>query len=172
MASLVFWPAALEDAELASDLITASYPELPEDPVLKHYFWGHPRTQWRTSRLIAELDGEPAALVGWTHGPWEHLPARNCYVEVYLDRARLGIELAMFLLERVATDAQADGEGVGTRPREARPAIGCRGPRRKGEGPSGGHRHDDARGLGQSGLAERASCSRRAHEARRSHELP
>src|SRR5487761_184435 len=109
MASLVFWPAALEDAELASDLITASYPELPEDPVLKHYFWGHPRTQWRTSRLIAELDGEPAALVGWTHGPWEHLPARNCYVEVYLDRARLGIELALLLIERVATDAQADG---------------------------------------------------------------
>jgi len=60
MASLVCRPAALEDAELASDLITASYPELPEDPVLKRYLWAHPRTEWRTARFIAELDEERA----------------------------------------------------------------------------------------------------------------
>ena len=109
MAALVCRPALLEDAELASDLITASYPELPEDPVLKQYFWAHPRAQWRTARFIAELDGEPVALIGWTHAPWEQLPDRNSYVEVYLDRARLGVDLAMSLYERVATDAQADG---------------------------------------------------------------
>ncbi len=109
MAPLVCRPAGLEDAELASDLITASYPELAEDPVVKHYFWAHPRAEWRTARFIAELDGKPVALIGWTHGPWEHVPARNCYVEVYLDRARLGIELAISLWQRVVADAQADG---------------------------------------------------------------
>src|SRR5471030_1285333 len=112
MASIVCRPAALADAELASDLITASYPDLPDDPVLKRYFWAHPRTEWRTARFIAELDGEPVALVGWTHGPWEQVPARNCYVEVYIDRARLGTDLAMSLIERMATDAQSDGAEV------------------------------------------------------------
>jgi len=109
MAALVYRPALLEDAELASDLITASYPELPEDPVLKKYFWAHPRAEWRTARFIAELDGDPVALLGWTHAPWEQLPDRNSYVEVYLDRAKLAVELAASLYERVATDAQADG---------------------------------------------------------------
>ena len=109
MADLTYRPALLEDAELASDLITACYPELPEDPVLKQYFWAHPRAEWRTARFIAELDGEPVALLGWTHAPWEQLPDRNSYVEVYLDRARLEVELAMSLFERVATEAQADG---------------------------------------------------------------
>jgi GNAT superfamily N-acetyltransferase len=109
MAALVCRPAGLEDAELASDLITASYPELPEDPKLKRYFWAHPRSEWRTARFIAEVDGEPVALIGWTHGPWEHVPARNCHVEVYLDRARLGIELAISLWQRVVAEARADG---------------------------------------------------------------
>src|SRR5438309_11063921 len=109
MPTLVCRPAGLEDAELASDLITASYPELPEDPVLKRYFWTHPRAEWRTGRCIAELDGEAIALAGWTHGPWEQVPARNCYVEVYLDRARLDVELAISLWERVVAEAQADG---------------------------------------------------------------
>jgi len=109
MATFVCRPAGLEDAELASDLITASYPELPEDPKLKRYFWEHPRSEWRTARLIAEIDGEPVALIGWTHGPWEHVPARNCYVGVYLERARIGIELAISLWQRVVADAQADG---------------------------------------------------------------
>lgn len=109
MAPLVCRPAKLEDAELASDLITASYPELPEDPVLKQYFWAHPRAEWRTARFIAELDGEPVALLGWTHAPWDQLPDRNSYVEVYLDRAKLAVELAASLYERVATEAQADG---------------------------------------------------------------
>src|SRR5712691_8142007 len=112
MPTLVCRPAGLEDAELASDLITASYPELPEDPVLKRYFWAHPRAEWRTGRFIAELDGEPVALIGWTHGPWVHVPARNCYVEVYLDQAKLGVELAVTLFERVAADAESDGAEV------------------------------------------------------------
>lgn len=112
MATLVCRPARLEDAELASDLITASYPELPEDPVLKHYLWAHPRAEWRTGRFIAEVDGKPVAYVSWTHGPWEQVPARNCYVEVYLAQARLELELATSLWDWVATDAKADGAQV------------------------------------------------------------
>lgn len=109
MATLLCRPAGLDDAELASDLITASYPELPEDPKLKHYFWAHPRSEWRTARFIAEVDGDPVAFVSWTHAPWDHLAARNCYVEVYLDQARLGSDLAGSLWEWVTTDALADG---------------------------------------------------------------
>src|SRR5450759_1759217 len=109
MATLVCRPANLEDAELASDVITASYPELPEDPVLKHYFWAHPRSEWQTARYIAEVDGEPVAFVSWTHGPGEQVSARNGYVEVYRDRARLGSDLSAALWEWVTTDALSGG---------------------------------------------------------------
>jgi GNAT superfamily N-acetyltransferase len=105
----VLRPANVEDAELASELITASYPELPEDPVLKRYLWAHPRADWQTARFIAELDGAPVAFVTWSHGAWEDTPAHNCYIAVYLDQAKLDLELAMSLFERVAADAQADG---------------------------------------------------------------
>jgi GNAT superfamily N-acetyltransferase len=109
MASLVLRPANLEDAELASELITGSYPDLPEDPILKRYLWAHPRADWETARFIAELEGVPVAFVTWSHGAWEATPARNCYISVYLDQAKLGVELAMSLFERVALDAATDG---------------------------------------------------------------
>jgi len=109
MANLVLRPALLEDAELASDVMTSAYPELPEDPVLTRYSWEHPREGWPTARVIAELDGEPVAFVGWTHGPWEHLPERNCYVEVWLDQSRLEPELLDYLWGWVTNDAQAEG---------------------------------------------------------------
>lgn len=109
MATFVCRPAGLEDAALASDVITASYPELPEDPKLKRYFWMHPRSEWRTARFIAEVEGEPVALIGWTHAPWEHTSAHNSYVEVYLDKARLGSDLPVTLWEWVTTDALANG---------------------------------------------------------------
>jgi GNAT superfamily N-acetyltransferase len=112
MASFVCRPAALDDAELASDLITVSYPELPEDPKLKRYFWAHPRSEWRTGRFIAEVDGRPVAFVCWTHGPWEHVEARNAYIEVYLDRTMLTSDLPLSLWEWVAADAVADGAMV------------------------------------------------------------
>jgi GNAT superfamily N-acetyltransferase len=112
MANFVCRPAGLEDAELASDLITNSYPELPEDPKLKRYFWGHPRSGWRTGRYIAEVKGQPVAFVSWTHGPWEQVAARNAYVEVYLDPAHLGSDLPLALWEWAAADALADGAMV------------------------------------------------------------
>ncbi len=109
MPTLVCRPSGLEDAELASDLITASYPELPEDPVLKRYFWAHPGSDLQTARFIAEVDGEPVALLARTHGPWEQVEARNSYVGVYLDKARLGSDLPVSLWEWLTADAFADG---------------------------------------------------------------
>jgi GNAT superfamily N-acetyltransferase len=112
MVDFVCRPAGIEDAELASDLITNSYPELPDDPKLKRYFWAHPRSGWRTARYIAEVKGEPVALVSWTHGPWEQVEARNAYVEVYLDPAHLDSEIPVLLWEWVAADALTDGAMV------------------------------------------------------------
>jgi GNAT superfamily N-acetyltransferase len=112
MASFECRPAQIDDAELASDLITNSYPELPDDPKLKRYFWTHPRSGWRTGRHIAEVNGEPVALVTWTHGPWDQVEARNAYVEVYLDPAQLSSDLPVALWEWVAASALADGAMV------------------------------------------------------------
>jgi len=109
MANFVCRPAGIEDAELASDLITDSYPELPEDPKLKRYFWTHPRSGWSTGRFIAEVDGVPAAFLTWTHGPWDEVAARNAYISVYLEPARLASDLPVKLWEWLAADAGADG---------------------------------------------------------------
>jgi GNAT superfamily N-acetyltransferase len=109
MATFTCRPAGLEDAELASDLITASYPELPEDPKLKRYFWAHPRSAWRTARFIVEVGAEPVALVGWTHAPWDDASPRNSYVEVYLDKARLASGLPASLWDWATKDALAEG---------------------------------------------------------------
>lgn len=105
----MFRPATLDDAELAADLMTAAYPDLPQDPELTRYRWEHPRHGWSTGRFIAELDGKPIAFVGWSHGPWEQSPERHCYVEVWLDRARLELELLASLWKWIAADAEADG---------------------------------------------------------------
>ncbi len=107
-----FRPATLDDAELAADLMTAAYPELPEDPVLTRYRWEHPRHGWSIRRFIAELNGRPIAFVDWSHGPWEQVPQRHCYVEVLLDRARLEPQLLAALWKWVAADAEADGARV------------------------------------------------------------
>jgi GNAT superfamily N-acetyltransferase len=104
--------ASLEDAALASDLMTAAYPDLPEDPVLTRYRWEHPRDGWSIGRSIAELQGQPVAFLAWSHGPWDQSPERNCYVEVLLDRARLEPTLLASLWTRIATEAQADGARI------------------------------------------------------------
>jgi RimJ/RimL family protein N-acetyltransferase len=109
MANFVCRPAGLEDAELASDLVTASYPELPEDPKVKQYSWAHPGRGLRNVRFIAEVDGVPVALLVWTHAPWEVVSARNAYVGVYLDQARLSSDLPVSLWEWLTAAALADG---------------------------------------------------------------
>ena len=105
----VIRPARLEDAEMASDVMTAAYPALPADPVLTRYHWKHPKDEWRTERFIAQVDGEPIALLGWSHGPWDRLPERNCNVEVWLHQAWLEAERLTTLWDWIGTGAQEDG---------------------------------------------------------------
>ena len=86
-------PGVLDDAELASDLMTAAYPAVTSDPVMVRYRWQNPRRGYEVGRFIAERDGEPIAFLAWLHGPWAKLPDRHCEVEVWLDRARLDVGL-------------------------------------------------------------------------------
>ena len=87
MTSLSFRPLTRADAELAADLMTAGFPREPQDPVLLAYRWSHPKAGWTDARFAAEADGEPIAFLEWQHGPWDQLPERNGWVDVYLDRA-------------------------------------------------------------------------------------
>lgn len=112
MGTPTYRPATSDDAELAADVMTASYPDLPVDPVLTRYRWEHPRHEWTTRRIIAELDGRPIAVVGWSHGPWEQVPQRHCYVEVWLDKAGLELELLTSMWKWVGADAAADGARI------------------------------------------------------------
>jgi RimJ/RimL family protein N-acetyltransferase len=105
-------PATLDDAELAADLMTAAYPGLPEDPVLTRYRWEHPRDGWSNARFIAEQHGRAIAFVAFSHGPWDQVPERHCYVEVQLDRAMLAPALLMSLWTSIAREAQVDGARV------------------------------------------------------------
>jgi RimJ/RimL family protein N-acetyltransferase len=105
-------PASLDDAALAADIMTAAYPELPEDPVLTRYRWEHPRDRWSYGRFIAELRGQPVAYVAWGHGPWDQSPEGNCYVEALLDRERLEPPLLEAIWTLVAREAQADGARI------------------------------------------------------------
>jgi RimJ/RimL family protein N-acetyltransferase len=102
-------PATLDDAELAADVMTASYPDLPEDPVITRYRWEHPRHEWSTARFVAELAGRPIAVVGWDHRPWEQSVVRLCHVQVWLDKAKLELELLSSLWMWVSAAAEAEG---------------------------------------------------------------
>jgi GNAT superfamily N-acetyltransferase len=86
-------PLRSDEAELAADIMTAAFPREPQDPVLIAYRWARPRGGWTQGRFVAELDGVPVAFLEWAHGPWEQLPERNGWVEVYLDLAHMDAEL-------------------------------------------------------------------------------
>src|SRR5581483_1025246 len=89
MPALTFRALTVADAELAADMMTAAFPREPQDPVLTAYRWSHPRAGWTDARFAAELDGKPVAFLEWQHGPFEQLPERNGWVDVYLDRAHM-----------------------------------------------------------------------------------
>ena len=61
--------ATLDDAPLASDLMTAAYPAHPEDPIVTRYRWERTRRGWAVGRFIAEVDDRPVAFMSWMHGP-------------------------------------------------------------------------------------------------------
>lgn len=85
---VTYRPATLDDAELASEVMTAALPSLPQDPVMTRFHWSNPRKGDQVARFLAYIDGGPAAYLGWAHGSWERSSSRHCHVEVWLDRSR------------------------------------------------------------------------------------
>ena len=101
--------ATLDDAPLAADLVTASYPLHAQDPIVARYRWERTRRGWAVGRYIAEVDELPVAYLSWMHGPPDQDPERHCLVEVALDRAHLEVDLLTFLWKWVAGEAEATG---------------------------------------------------------------
>jgi len=101
--------ATLDDAELAADLMTASYPALAQDPVITRYRWEHPRDGYAVGRYIAEHEGRPIAFLDWIHGPWEKLPDRHSEVDVSLDPRYLDQERLAFLYRWLETKVVEEG---------------------------------------------------------------
>jgi RimJ/RimL family protein N-acetyltransferase len=109
MSEISYRTATLDDAALASDLMTAAYPPMPQDPVMTCYHWEHPRRDYAYGRFIAERKGSPIAYSGWIHGPWERLPDRHCEVEVWLDRAAMEPELLLSIWTWISDQAIQEG---------------------------------------------------------------
>jgi len=107
--SVSYRPAGLEDAELASDLMTAAYPAMIHDPVILRFRWENTRKGYEVGRFIAERAGRPIGFVAWLHGPWEKLPDRHCEVEVWLDRAHLDVGLLEEMWTWIGDAAVAQG---------------------------------------------------------------
>jgi RimJ/RimL family protein N-acetyltransferase len=105
----VLRPATLDDAALAADLITASYPRFAEDPIVTRYRWERIRRGWSVGRYIAEIDARPIAFLDWYHGPADEDPERHCEVGVSLDRSYLDVDLLTSLWRLVAAEAEASG---------------------------------------------------------------
>ena len=101
--------ATLDDAPLAADLMTASYPLNAQDPIVTRYRWERTRRGWSVGRYIAEVDGRPVAYLDWMHGPPNQDPERHCQVEVELDRAHRDFDLLTYLWKWVAREAEATG---------------------------------------------------------------
>ena len=109
MSAVTFRPATLDDAPVASDVMTASYPSQPQDPVILGYRWQNPRVGYEYARFLADRDGGPIAYLAWIHGPWSKLPDRHCEVEVWLDRAALDPSLLAEMWGWIGEDAVAQG---------------------------------------------------------------
>src|SRR5579859_2779021 len=112
MAEIIYRKATLDDAELAADIMTASYPALARDPAVTRYRWERPRRGFDMARYIAVHDGRPIAFLSWAHGPWAEIPDRHCEVEVWLDRSMPGRDLLQPMWAWIEARALADGPGV------------------------------------------------------------
>jgi RimJ/RimL family protein N-acetyltransferase len=105
---VTYRPAQLDDAELASDLMTESYPALAQDPVMTRLRWEHPRRGFAYGRFIAESEGAPIAFLAWVHGPWEEVRDGHCEVEVWLRREALDRELIAGMFSWISRRAEAE----------------------------------------------------------------
>ena len=109
MSAVTYRPATLDDAELASDVMTAAYPSLPQDPVIIRYRWENPRLGYEYERFLAYRDSRAIAFVGTVHAPWNKLPDRHSEVEVWLDKAQHSDETLESMYRWVEDKAVADG---------------------------------------------------------------
>jgi GNAT superfamily N-acetyltransferase len=112
MDRITYREATLDDAELASDVMTTAYPRMPQDPVMTRYRWEGPRQGYAIGRYLAERDGRPIAFLGWIHGPWGELPDRHCEIELWLDKAELDTELLKAMWSWIEARAVAEGSGM------------------------------------------------------------
>jgi len=62
VSAVTYRPATLDDAALASDVMTRAYPSLPQDPVLTRYRWERVRSGYESARFLADRGGEPIAF--------------------------------------------------------------------------------------------------------------
>jgi RimJ/RimL family protein N-acetyltransferase len=109
MSELTYRPAGVDDAELAADLMTASYPPMPQDPVITRMRWENPRRGYAYGRFIAQRNGKPIGFLDWVHGPWEKVEDGHCEVSVYLDRTALDKELLIEMFTWIGEHAEAEG---------------------------------------------------------------
>jgi RimJ/RimL family protein N-acetyltransferase len=107
--TLTYRPARPEDAEVASDVMSAASPFLPQDPVLTRFRWENPRLGYVYTRFLAYREDPAIAFLGSVHAPWEKLPDRHCEVEVWLDRSLHDRRLVDELYRWIETKAIEQG---------------------------------------------------------------
>ena len=112
MATPVIRPATLDDAGLASDLMTAAYPDEPDDPLVTRFRWAHPRDGWSMGRFIAHVDSQPIAYLSFAHGAWDQVRDGNCDIGAEVERSHQSEEVLNELWEWIAEQAVADGARI------------------------------------------------------------
>jgi mycothiol synthase len=112
VSTVTYRPATLDDAELASDLMSAAYPAMTHDPLMLRYRWKYQRSGFESQRFIAEREGRPIGFLSWIHGPWAQVPDRHCEVEVWLDREELDVARLLEMWRWISDCAVAEGSSL------------------------------------------------------------
>lgn len=107
MSGISYRSATLDDAELASDLMSAAYPALTQDPVVTRFRWEYLRGGFEAGRFIAERQRKPIAFLAWMHGPWSQLPDRHTEIELWLVPDELDVDLLEAMWQWIADQAIA-----------------------------------------------------------------
>ena len=69
-------PATADDAAFAADLLTAVYPDDPEDPILMRHSWSVNELGNVIERSIVTREGRSVGMTTLRHAPWEQMPER------------------------------------------------------------------------------------------------